>query len=259
VRSGVRIALLPALLVCSAARAESRVEIRLIPTYLTGDFGTGIDSDVTYVPLILRLRSARNDFQATFPWLAIRSSEPFTIARGEVVCRGAAGTTEVSGPGDIILEDDYVILQGGDRRPWISAGLRLKIPTASESECLGTGQADFGPQAAILQPIGERWFLLAEARYVVRGDPPGIDYRNTGWVSGGVQRRIGERSYVSLILEARQSAIRGREPMRDLTIGFDRRLSSGVSFRSAAFAGLSDTAGDFGLSAGLSFRSAPGV
>jgi hypothetical protein len=45
--------------------------------------------------------------------------------------------------------------------------------------------------------------------------------------------------------------------MRDLTIGFDRRLSPGVGFRSAAFAGLSGTAEDFGLSAGLSFRSAP--
>jgi hypothetical protein len=251
------LALLPALLVFSPSQAESRAEIRLIPTYLSGDFGTGVESDITYVPLILTIRTARQDFRATLPWLSIRSSEPLTIARGEVLCRGAAGRTAVSGPGDVILEDDYFFLRGGGRRPWISGGLRIKIPTASDFDCLGTGEFDFGPQAAILQPVGERWFLIAEARYVIRGDPPGIDYRNTGWVSGGVQRRVGERSYVSLIVESRRSAIRGRESLRDLTLGFDRRLSPAVTFRSAAFAGLSDTAEDFGFSAGLSFRSAP--
>jgi hypothetical protein len=255
-------ALVAALLAASApARAAPRAEFRVLPSYLSGDFGTGIQSDIAYLPFIVTLRGTRDDWRFTLPWLAIRTDEPITFVGGDVIQRGAGGSTEESGPGDLVAEYDRYLLAGGvaadgRRRPWVTAGLRLKLPTADEDRGLGTGEPDWGPQAAIVQPVGALWHVLAEARYVVRGDPPGFDYRNTWWLAAGVQRRLGDGIHLSVVLDNRQSVLRGRDTIRDLTIAYDRRLSPVAGLRSALYAGLSDTAEDFGLMIGLAFSPA---
>ena len=197
----------------------------------------------------------------TLPWLHIRTDEPITFVGGDVIQRGAGGSTEESGPGDLVAEYERTVVAGGaapggGRRPWVSAGLRLKLPTADENRGLGTGEVDWGPQAAVVQPLGALWHVLAELRYVVRGDPPGIDYRNTWWLAAGAQRRLAEGTYLSIVLDNRQSVLRGRDTIRDLTIGYDRRLGPAVGLRTAVYAGLSDTAEDFGVMIGLALRPA---
>jgi hypothetical protein len=216
-----------------------------------------VDSDITYVPFIFAVRGGRQDFRLTVPWLSIRTSEPITFVGGDVIRRESGGVTEASGPGDVVAEHEVYFVRGGSGRPWVSGGVRVKFPTADEREGLGTGELDYGPTAAIIQPLGAAWHLIGELRYVVRGDPPGIDYRNTVWLAAGVQKRIAEGTHLSLILDHRQSVLRGRDTIRDLTVGFDRRLTPVVGLRSAAYIGLSETAQDFGLAVGLAFRGSP--
>jgi hypothetical protein len=255
--------LLPALILfgtavpASATAAEPVGEVRFLPTFLSGDFGTGVESDIAYLPLSLTVRGDRSRGRLTVPWLSIKTSEPITFVGGDVIRRGMGGVTEASGPGDVVGEWEYDLVQGGAGRPWFSAGCRAKIPTADERDGLGTGELDHGPLVAIIQPAGEAWHLLGEARYVIRGDPPGIDYRNTWWLAFGAQRDLGERGTVSLILDHRQSVLRGRETIRDLTVGWDRRFTPVVALKTALYLGLSDTAEDWGFSAGLAFRAAP--
>jgi hypothetical protein len=239
------------------AVAQTRADLRILPSYLSGDFGTGVDSDITYVPFIVAVRGQRQDFRLTVPWLSIRTSEPITFVGGDVIRRDTGGVTEASGPGDIVAEHEVYFVRGGAGRPWVSGGVRVKFPIADESRGLGTGEYDYGPTAAIIQPLGATWHLLGEVRYVVRGDPPGIDYRNTWWLAGGFQKRLAEGTHLSVILDNRQSVLRGRDTIRDLTLGFDRRLTPAVGLRSAAYVGLSETAEDFGLAVGLAFRGAP--
>jgi hypothetical protein len=245
----------------SLLRAAPAREFRFLPTFLTGDFGTGVESDIAYLPFVASWRGERSRVRVTVPWLSIRTSEPITFVGGDVIRRGMGGVTEASGPGDVVGEIELDLVRGGaapgGRRPWVSAGFRVKLPTANEAEGLGTGELDYGPLVAVVQPVGPDWYVLGEIRYVVRGDPPAIDYRNTLWLALGAQRRLAEAGSVSLILDQRQSVLPGRETIRDLTIGYDLRLTPSVGLRSALYAGLSDTAEDWGLSAGLAFRRAP--
>ena len=241
-----------------AARAEVRVGLRLLPTYFHGDFGSGIETDLYDLPIIVTVASDRQQFRLTVPYLSITTAEPVTFTGGEIIRRGggAQGSATNSGIGDVVVQEEYDFVQGGAKRPWISGIARLKLPTADETKGLGTGEADYGPGLAIVQPAGSRASLLFEAQYVVRGDPPSVNFRNTWWLSAGAQWRRGSANSFSLFLDDRQSVLAGREALRDLSLGFDRRLSGSVTFRSAAYAGLSSTAEDFGLMAGFSFQKA---
>ncbi len=247
-----------ALLLSAPARAEIDSDVRLLPAYFTGEFGSGIRTDITYIPLILTARTERQEFRLTVPFLSISTSEPVTFTGGEVIGgppggKGGRGSTTESGLGDVLVQEEVYFVEGSAVRPWISGIAYVKLPTADETKGLGTGQADYGPGAAIIQPLGRHLTLMADARYVFRGRPAGTDYRNTLWLSAGVQHRLSAVSSISLFYDDRQSVLSTRENLRDVSLGYDRHLSGSVVFRSAVYAGLSNTAEDFGFSAGFSF------
>jgi hypothetical protein len=235
------------------SRGQAETDFRFLPAYFTGDFGSDIETRIAYVPLILTARSHRNEFKVTVPFLSIQTDREVTFVGGEVI-PGTSGERQTeTGLGDVLLQDDCYLVEGSTHAPWIYAGLRIKLPTGDESRGLGTGATDFGPGAGIIQPLGGRWSLLAEARYVLRGDPPGIDYRNTLWVTAGIQAKAWDSSWISLYYDRRESVLQDRNAIADLSLGFDRMLSAGSKLRSAVFVGLSDSAEDYGVSLGLSW------
>jgi len=214
-----------------------------------------MDTSITYVPLIVVVSSRRQVFRLTVPYLSIHTNQPVVYLNGEVIPAPAGGSTSESGLGDVVAQDEVFILQGSARRPWISGILRVKFPTADETKGLGSGETDYGGGVGVIQPLGPGWNFIGAWQYVVRGDPPGIDFRNTSWVTAGVQWRRSERSSWNAFYEDRQSVIEGNDDLADVSLGYDRVLSPGITLRSTAYAGLSSTAERFGFSAGFSFAS----
>jgi len=241
-------------LACPARAAELQPEIRFVPAYFSGDFGTGISTEMSYVPIILILGSPRQEFRLTLPYLSVTTSQPVTFVGSEIIPRGSGGRTTESGLGDVVAQEEYFFVEGGKRRPWISGLFRIKAPTADETRGLGTGEWDYGPGASFIQPLGDRWSLLGEAMYVVRGDPRGADFRNTWWLSGGLQRKLWGASSANFYYERLQSVLPGRPDLVDLIVGFDHGFARRLTLRTSVFVGLSDTAEDYGLSAGISLR-----
>lgn len=233
--------------------AGTRVTLRILPAYFSGDYGTGIDTAITFVPMIAVVSTERQEFRLTVPYLSIDTGEPVAYINGEVIGPVASGSTSESGLGDVIVQEEYFFVRGTARRPWVSAILRVKFPTADESKGLGSGEADYGGGIGIIHPLGHACNLIGALQYIVRGDPPGSDFRNTWWFSAGVQWRLSERSSWNAFYERRQSVIEGRAGLADVSLGYDRDLSRRVTFRSTVFLGLSETAEDFGVSAGFSF------
>lgn len=255
-----RIALLAvclALLTRGEAAAAARFSGQLLPSYFAGDYGSGSDTDIYYVPLILGVATQRQEFKATFPWLSIRTEEPVTFVGGDIINRPSSsmGETTESGIGDIVLKEEVYLMMGdASHRPWISGIARVKLPTADETRGLGTGEADYGAGVGYIQPLGPKWSLLAELQYVVRGDPPGYDLKNTLWVDAGVQYAPTPGASLYLLVDSRQSVIRGRKDLRDLSLGYSHHLTKVLSFESAVYRGLSSTAEDYGLMLGLKVK-----
>ncbi|PYQ09771.1 MAG: hypothetical protein DMH00_12435 [Acidobacteria bacterium] len=238
----------------SQARADFKTDFRFLPTFFRGDFGSDVTTDITYLPFTLVLTTDRQEFRATLPFVSIHTEQPVTFVGGDVIGRkGAAGPSTESGLGDVILQEEYFFLRGSTLRPWISGLLMVKLPTADEAKGLGTGEVDYGPGASITQPLGSRLSLFGEARYVLRGSPPGEDFRNTRWMSAGGQLKVTPATSINTVYEDRQSVLAGRPDIRDVGLGLARRFPSGIVFRGSYYYGLSSTAEDWGISAGVSF------
>lgn len=229
-----------------------RTDFRLLPAYFKGDYGTGIDTAIVYLPMILVLSSDRQELRVTVPYLSIRTSEPVLYLNGEVIAPAPGGSISESGPGDMVVQDEAFFLRGTARRPWVSGILRVKLPTADDTKGLGSGEPDFGGGLGVMQPLGHSWSLIGSWLYIARGDPAGLDFRDTSWLTVGVHRRLSERSSWHVFYDRRQSVIDGNPDLVDCSVGYDRVLWRGFALRSALFAGLSDTAEDFGVSAGFS-------
>jgi hypothetical protein len=244
-------------LLSNALHAETRSDLRILPAWFTGEFGSGIGTDILYLPLIYTATGARQELRLTIPYVSIRSDQPVTFAGGDVTGRGPGGETTESGPGDVIVQGEYFFREGGPGRSWISGSLRVKLPTADEDRGLGTGEMDLGPGVSIIRPLGERLTAMGVAQYILRGDPPGGGFRDTLWLSAGLQAKPSPGTALNLFFERRESVLPGREAISDLSLGWDQRLSERLTLRTALYAGLSDTAEDWGLSAGLSLRGAP--
>ena len=259
-RAGGRAALvvLPlALLFSTAIPAETRSDLRFLPAWFTGEFGSGIGTDILYLPLIYTATGERREFRLTVPYLSIRSDQPVTFAGGDVTSRGPGGESTESGSGDVIVQGEYFFREGGPGRSWISGSLRVKLPTADEDRGLGTGEMDVGPGLSIIRSLGTRLTAMGEAQYILRGDPPSGGLRDTLWLSAGLQAKPSAGTAFNFFLERRDSVLPGRAAISDLSLGWDQRLSERLTLRTALYAGLSDTAEDWGLSAGLSLRGEP--
>lgn len=236
------------------ARDAGTLRFEILPTYMTGDFGSSQNVDLLYVPAVLKYQRPRSEYRLTVPYLRVSAQDPNGLADVRFFQTSAGGArSHASGLGDVVLHAEGFIMTGTPRRPWLSLTGRIKFPTA-ERGVLGTGQADYGAGVSAIQQHGA-WSFFGSAEYNWIGDPPGIDYRNVMRYDAGAGVAAGRSSLLYLSWYRRDSIIRGRAAIEDVALGWDLELSEGVKLRTTLYHGLSDTAEDTGVTLGLSFRA----
>lgn len=255
---GLPLLLLPAQRAAAAPGTDPparRFTAELDAFVLSGEFGGEETTDILYVPLILRSWGARHEFSVVIPYLSIEG--PAGVVGGErsgvpTSGRPAGEVESRSGPGDVVLRGEYFALAGdGRRRPWISGLLRLKIPTASDAEGLGTGEFDVSAGVSYTQPWGERMATFLDLVRKRVGDPPGTDFRDTTGVVLGVSGRASRAVSLYLVYDREDSIVGGLEDGESLVAGLMLRPAEGWRLSAALFRGLSDTREDSGGMLGL--------
>ena len=249
---------------------------------LSGDYGTGEQSDLDVLSTRVRWALPRGEVRISVPYLRLRGPGNVTVTPGGPIGDGpgngnggangsgnsavggsTAGTapseiTEVEGIGDLRLRGEWYALEGATRRPWISVLADVKAPTAAE-DTLGTGEIDVKGGLGLVQPIVARTSLLADASYTWMGDPAGIDYEDVISLGAGLSRKLGSMAgrYAFAYLERRSHPIQGQEARLDLQLGVSARIGAERRNKLAGSLlwGLSDSAEDFGfvMSYGRSF------
>ncbi|MFQ5670121.1 MAG: transporter [Acidobacteriota bacterium] len=238
------------------------------PSHFEGDYDTGQEITFDVVTTRLRWQRGRGELRVSVPFVRLES-------RGEVMVIGGAPAgpgrlrapsepppparrrpnddTE-SGLGDILLRGDVYLLEGGGRRPWLSAVGQVKLPTADEDKGLGTGETDVEGGLGLVQPLGKSTLFL-DGRYTHLGDPPGIDLDNIVTTSVGLSHRLGRQAgaVAYAFLENRTDPIPGQDDRLDLFLGAGARPGrrGGMRVSGGVFIGLSDTAEDWGISLSL--------
>ena len=244
------------------AQDEPRWSLSTSVNYSVGDYGTGKDTTLVYLPFTLGVRPLdRLWLTLTVPYL-YQSTQNVVITGGGVAARNEAhgklarptrSTTE-SGLGDVLLKGSYVLIQERDAFPEIAPFVKIKFPTADDSRGLGTGEFDetFGVDGS--KQLLEKLFGYLTLSYTVVGSPPGTDLRNSfGWSVGAAYAVLQPLSVFGF-LEGSTAIARGQADPVEVRVGAEFKLTKVLKLTGSVTRGLTDGAADWGVSAGLALR-----
>ena len=170
--------------------------------------------------------------------------------------------TTNSGIGDTVLGLTWSLPAAVTGAWLVDLGARVKLPTASANQGLGTGETDGTFSLDIARSVGA-WTLYAGAGYRILGDPtidgPGgapvaIDLMNGASASAGLLYLFERGSSLSLSYDYLARSVEGSNAAQEVTLGFSTPLGDGP-WRWTAYgvAGLSRASPDFAVGMSVSY------
>ncbi|WP_369958425.1 hypothetical protein [Pseudomonas benzenivorans] len=210
--------------------------------YSRGKYGTPTTSETWYVPVIARYEAGPMLYKLTVPYLRI--TNPSVGPDGEPLS-GSCGRVE-SGLGDTVASAGYALLDGSG-----SSGLMLdlvgkvKLPTADEDHCLGTGKTDYSAQVDVARAFGaiSGFATLGWKKF---GDPADTDLRDPLFASLGLVGRLAPATYLGVAYDWRQKVTANGDEIQELTLFLTQRLGPSWKVQLYALKGFSDASPDAG-------------
>ncbi len=142
-----------------------------------GKYGTNYTTSLIYIPLNINYYPNKTfNFQATIPYMQVHKQTSTVLINNIPVQKaGASTSTTESGLGDIVLTGNYNITNQAIKPslPTLTATVFVDLPTASESNGLGTGKANYGFNLGVTQLI-KSYFYFVNGGYTVLGKPSGV-------------------------------------------------------------------------------------
>lgn len=163
-------------------------------------------------------------------------------------------TVTTAGLGDIILKGRYYVLEEKEYMPLIAVTGRMKVPTASASQGLGTGEFDYGFGVEMSKMLGEKWIAFLDGGYNIIGDPDGLTLQNQHWFDVGGGYYFTRDLLASVYYEEYRAITPGFVNARDLFFALNYTVSSALRFNGGVTLGLSDGAPDYAVTVGTSYR-----
>jgi outer membrane putative beta-barrel porin/alpha-amylase len=243
-----------------AAAADGNWKLTESITYEQGSFGTGTETTTICVPTTIKRYFEKGDFSLIVPFIHLDGSSLVTTIEGMPIRAaknrkaGQAPTTSANGLGDVIVKGSYYLLDEESELLNLSPVARIKIPTASRSEGLGTGKLDgsFGLEAS--KSLRE-WTLFTDAYYTIIGGPvDGQRLDNQFAVDFGAGDQILPALNLAVFYELKTAIVPGTSSPQDLIASAEYKLTKSIQIFGGGSAGLSDGSPGYGLTAGASFR-----
>lgn len=255
------------LLMISAGPAiaeDPRWSLSTSVNFSRGDYGTGEDTDLLYVPFTLGVKPIdRLTLSVTVPYIR-QTTQTVTLTGGGVAVRKdqerklatdrRSVTRTEHGLGDILAKGQYVLLEERALFPEISPYLKIKVPTADEDKGLGTGEFDETLGVDLSKTFIQRLVAYLALAYTFIGSPAGTDLDNSFSWSIGAAYLVAQPVTLFGFLEGATAISPGQENPLELRFGAEYKLTKAVKLTGSVNVGLSDGSPDFGFSAGLAFR-----
>jgi hypothetical protein len=227
---------------------------------LEDDSGRELDTEMYFIPLSIRYERG--------PWLGKISLSILNIhGPGDPQAFGSGtdpGTLKDSGIGDINLDLTYFWAPDHEWLPIIEVGTRTKLPTASRSKGLGSGQVDFTLSLDLSRTFGD-WTPYLHTAYRFLGDSADFTRSDGLGINLGVQYKLLEKLNVGISYDWRQSSLSctidpedplpcppGSDP-QEISPYMSYRVNDDLSITPYAAFGLNSSSLDFGGGLAISF------
>jgi hypothetical protein len=225
-------------------------------SYSSGEYGTGLKTEIWVVPFSLRARTGPLRLTATLPYLRIDS--PGNVIAGvggaPIIVDPNASTTRVvrDGLGDLSLGATYTLPSSVLGALDIDIAGRVKLPTSPEHRGLTTGKTDFTVSTEFSYAI-DTWAPYLNVGYRFFGDPAGINLRNGFSASIGTTKQLG-RIVAIASYDYSQATTSAIEDAHELFGALSGPLTGRLNWTGYGIVGLSKGSPDFGLGLLLTAR-----
>ena len=214
--------------------------------YTTGEYGGTQDISNIYVPVTGTLITGSWGLSATLPYLQVKAPGGTQIGPGGEPIPGTGDMATESGVGDVILRLTYFnLLRSADKRFALDVTGKLKLGTADETRGMGTGENDYS-----IQFDGYSFFdtftLFGTIGYKVRGQPQDIVLEDVWFASIGGSVPIATRTRLGMAFDARPSAYKTNDDLRELSVYISRRSANDWRYSLYLSTGFSDSSPDMG-------------
>jgi Putative MetA-pathway of phenol degradation len=241
------------------AEDEPRWRLSTSFNYLKGDYGTGDDTEIIYVPFTFGIKLERFRLDLTVPYLHQTSQNVVLTGGGVATKKGkqAASTTESrteDGLGDILLRTSFIVLKEQPLLPEIEPYLKIKFPTADEDRGLGTGEFDETIGVDLSKTFLERLAVYLTLAYTFIGSPSGEDFDNSFAWSIGAAYAVTPPFTVFGFLDGATAIAPDQKNPLELRVGAEFRIVKALKLTGSVMKGLSDGSADWGVTAGLALR-----
>jgi hypothetical protein len=216
--------------------------------YSRGDYGFATDTEVLSVPLDLSYEGSSWVWRANFSHLRIKG--PATIVGDGGVARPTASSE--SGVGDTYLGLTFrpnAYQSGLHLEPTV----RVKLPTASESRGLGTGETDVYGQLDLYQTFGEVT-PFATVGYRVLGDNTTYQLDDGMYASAGAHFRTSPATILTASASWGQRMFANGSNTSDAMVAVTHDVSARWRMMGYATKGFTSASPDFGAGARLTYR-----
>ena len=221
--------------------------------YSEGDFGADLDTTTLSVPVSARVDVGDFRFSVSTSWLQIEGPGG-VVADGVVIGDGPTGLLETNnGIGDVTLGVNYNIPTQNTGKFIVQLQGRLKIPVASTTDSLGTGEFDGGGAVDIAYDLG-KFTPFVTVGYRLRGDPEGADLNNTFSVSAGASYNLGGGYALLGSYDFRQRTTDTAENSNEVFGAVTGKFNDTIRWTLYGSVGFTDGAPDQGAGVQLTFR-----
>jgi hypothetical protein len=153
-------------------------------------------------------------------------------------------STSRSGLGDMVTAFSYNLINHAPTGIAFDITARLKIPTASTSQNLGTGQVDYAIQGDLFKTISN-FTLSATFGYRILGNPSNVTFHNVLYGGAGIGYRLSGTVTVGTSYNMGQSPVRLQDS-RDLTVYLSQRVNNNFRLNIYGLKGFSERSPDWG-------------
>lgn len=227
-------------------------------TYETGKYGTDTRTTTYYFPLSLKRYLGVGDVSIVVPYIVQESTGQISTIEGRPIKlrkAASAGTSTNSGIGDVVLKGTYYLATEGKGTPFnLSLDGKIKVPTADDTEGLGTGEFDEGVGLEFDMGLRESYRLFADVSYTFIGKPAGTDLQDKAAFDVGVSKELNQKATLSVFYEESTPPVSGDEDARDVAVNAEFKVDKNVRFFVGGAVGLTNTAPELSATVGASMR-----
>lgn len=230
------------------AAAQTGMSLSAGADYAQGKYGTPVTSKQWTIPFVAKYETAKWSARVTVPFTWIEN--PSVSRDGTPLpCAGSATAPRTaSGLGDVMIAGSVNVVEDLESRVLVDLTGKVKLGTADETKCLGTGEDDFYFQGDFSKSFG---VLSAYGSLGWRkmGDPPGTNFNNPFYFSVGGGYRLSQVNSIGIAYDYRQKLLDTSDPLSEATLYLTHRISQTLRIQGYFVKGFSDSSPDFAIGA----------